>query len=51
MSDFGLEIGGQVDNIDGTERTLLWANTATDTKHFRNEGNFGGWFDLNAEFA
>lgn len=29
MSDLCFEVGGQVDNMDGTERALLWADTTT----------------------
>lgn len=31
MRNMGLEVGWQIDNVDSSERTLLWADTATDT--------------------
>lgn len=47
MCDMGFEIGWQVDNVDSAEWTFLWANSASDTKTFRDEGNFrfGRHFD------
>jgi hypothetical protein len=29
MGDLSLQVGGQIDDVDGIERTLLWADTAT----------------------
>lgn len=29
MSDLGLEIGGQIDDVNGAEGALLWADTTT----------------------
>ena len=40
VGDLGFEVGGQVDNADGTERTLLWADTASNTQAFGEVGNF-----------
>ena len=31
MGNLGLKIRGKIDDIDGAERTFLWANTATNT--------------------
>lgn len=51
MGDLGLEVGGQIDDVDGIKGTLLGADTATDTQSFGDEGDlaFGGDFD--AELA
>lgn len=49
MGDLGLEIGGQIDNIDRTERTLLGADTASNTQVFGNEGDLGLGGYFNAE--
>lgn len=51
VGDLGLEVGGQVDNVDSTERALLRADTATNTQTFGNESNLGGVVDFNAEFT
>lgn len=39
MRDLALEIGGEVDDGNGTEGAALRADTATDTKLFRDVGN------------
>lgn len=51
MSNLGLKVGGQVDDVNCTEWAFLWANATTDAKALRNEGDlrFGG--DFNAKFA
>jgi hypothetical protein len=41
VGDLCLEVGRQVDNVDGTEWAFLRADTATDTEALGNEGNFG----------
>lgn len=51
MSDLRLEVGGQVDDVDGIERTFLGADTATNTETLRDEGDFGLVGDLNTELA
>jgi hypothetical protein len=47
VGDLGLQVGGQVDDGDGTEGTLLGADTATDAKGFGDKGDlrFGGHFN------
>ena len=47
VGDLALQIGGQVDDVDGTEGTLLGANTATNAKAFGDKGDlrFGGHFN------
>jgi hypothetical protein len=51
VGDLGFEVGRQVDDVDGIEGAFLWADTASDTEALGNEGNFGGWLDLNAQLA
>jgi hypothetical protein len=51
VGDLRLEVGGQVDDVDGIERTFLRANTATDTETLGDEGNLGCVFNLNTELA
>ena len=51
VGDLRLEVGGQVDDVDGVERTFLWADTATDTETLGDEGNLGGAVDLNTELS
>ena len=51
LSDLRLKVCGQIDDVDGTERTLLGANTASNTKSFRDEGDSRIRCDLNAQFA
>lgn len=51
MGDLGFQVGGQVDNVDGTERTFLGTDTTTDAKAFRDEGDLGLGSDLDTELA
>lgn len=51
MRDLGLEVGGQVDDVDGIKGTLLGADTATNAQALRDEGDFGTGVDLDAQFA
>lgn len=51
MSDLGLEVGGQVDDVDGIEGTFLGADTASNTQPLRYEGNLGGGIHFDAQFA
>ena len=51
MGDLGLEIGGQVDDVDGVEGAFLWADTASDAEALRNEGDLGGRVDFDTQFA
>ena len=34
MGDLRLEVRGQIDDVDRTERTLLWANAAANAESF-----------------
>ena len=47
MRDLSLEVRGQVDDIDGIERALLGADTASYAQALGDEGDFGvvGHFD------
>lgn len=51
MGDLGLEVGGQVDDVDSTKGAFFRTDTASYTQTFRNESNlrFRGNFD--AKFA
>jgi hypothetical protein len=51
MSDFCLEIGRQIDDVDGAERAFLGTDTATDAETFGNKGDLGLWRNFNAELA
>ena len=51
MRDLGLEVGGQVDNVDGVEGAFLGTDTATDTEALGDEGNLGHVVDLDAQLA
>jgi hypothetical protein len=51
VGDLRLEVGGQVDDVDGIERTFLGADTATDTETLGDEGNLGCVFDFNTELS
>lgn len=33
MGDHGIQVGGQIDDVDGSEGTFLGANTTTDTSN------------------
>jgi hypothetical protein len=47
MCDLGLEVGGQVDDVDGVEGAFFRADTASDAEALRYEGDLGrvGHFD------
>lgn len=51
VSDLGLEVGGQVDDVDGVKGAFLRADTATDTQALRDEGDLGFGGDFDAQFA
>jgi hypothetical protein len=51
MRDLGLEVGGQVDNIDGVEGAFLGADTAANTQALGDEGDLGHVVDLDAQLA
>jgi hypothetical protein len=39
MSDLGFEVRGQIDDVDGTKRALLRADSTSDAQILRDEGN------------
>ena len=41
VGDLGFQVGRQVDDVDGTERTFLGTDTATDTQALGDEGDLG----------
>jgi hypothetical protein len=51
VGDLGLEVGGQVDNVNGTEGALLGTDTTTNTQSLGDEGDLGGRVDLNAKLS
>ena len=51
MGDLGLEVGGQVDNVDGVEGAFLGADTASDAEALRDEGDLGGRVDFDTQLA
>lgn len=48
MGDLSLEIGGQIDDVDGVERTFFRADAATNAETLRDEGDSGVWSDFDA---
>lgn len=51
MSDLGLEVGRQVDDVDSVEGAFLRADTTTDTQALRDEGDLGFGRDFDAQLA
>lgn len=51
VSDLSLEIGRQIDNVNGAERTFLGADTTADAEAFGYKGDLGLWGNLNTELA
>ena len=51
MCDLGFEVGGQVDDVDGVEGTLLGTDAATDAQAFADECDFAVRGDFDAQFA
>lgn len=49
VGDLRLEVGWQVDNVDGAKWALLWAYTTSNAERLRDEGDLGGWINLNTE--
>ena len=49
VGDLRLEVGWQVDNVDGAEWALLWTDTASNAEGLRDEGDLGGWINLDTE--
>jgi hypothetical protein len=40
VGDMGFEVRWKIDDIDSTERALLWTDTTSNTKTLGDEGNF-----------
>lgn len=51
VGDLALEVGGQVDDLDGVEGALLRADTATDTQALTDEGDLAVRVDFDTELA
>lgn len=51
MGDLVLEVGGQIDNRNGIEGALLWADTAPYAETLGDEGQTGLGSDLDTEFT
>ena len=51
MCNLSLEVGWQVDDVDGIEGTLLGTDTAADAEAFADEGDTRGIVDFDTEFA
>ena len=51
MGDLRLEVGRQVDDVDGVEGTFLGADTAADAQPLANKGDFAGGVDLDAQLS
>lgn len=51
MGDFRLQVGGQVDDVDGAKGTFLRTDTASNAKAFGDEGDLGLRSDFDAKLA
>lgn len=51
VGDFLLQVGWQVDDMDGAKGAALHTDTATNAELLRDEGYFGGWGDLNTQLS
>jgi hypothetical protein len=51
VTDFSLEIGRQINDVDGTERAFLGTDTTADAETFGYIGDLGLRGNLNAELA
>jgi hypothetical protein len=51
VGDLGLEVGGQVDDVDGVEGALLGTDTTSYAQAFGDEGDFAGGVDFDAQLA
>lgn len=41
VGDLGFQVGGQIDNVDGAEGTLLGTDTTTNAQALGNKGDLG----------
>lgn len=51
VGDLSLQVGGQVDDVNGTEGTFLGTDTTTDTEALGDESDLGLGGDLDTELA
>lgn len=51
MGDLGLQVGGQVDNVNGTERALLRTDTTTNAQALGDESDLGLGSHLDAKLT
>ena len=51
VGNLRFEVRGQVDDVDGVEGALLGADTASDAEALRNEGDFAGGVDFDAQLS
>lgn len=51
MGDLALKIGGQVDDVDGAERTLFGTDTTSNTETLGDKRDLRLGSDFDAEFA
>lgn len=49
MGGLVLEVGGELNDVDGLKGALFGADTATDAERLRDECNFGCWCNLDAQ--
>lgn len=51
VGDLGLEVGGQVDDVNGSEWALLGADTTTNAQALGDKGDLRSGIDFNAKLA
>lgn len=51
VGDLGFEVGGQVDDVNGTKWALFGTDTATNAQSLGDESNLGGGVDFNAKLS
>ena len=51
MRHLGLEVGGQVDDVNGAEWAFFGADTAANTQLLRDKRNLRVWRDLDAKLS
>lgn len=49
VCDLRLQVGWQVDDVDGAEWALLWADTTSNAEGLGDEGDLGCWVNLDTE--
>lgn len=51
VGNLRFEVRGQVDDVDGVEGALFGADTASDAETLRDEGDFAGGVDFDAQLS